>query len=757
MSTDTDSAPRTSRLARVLHHDVPASVVVFLVALPLSLGIAVASGAPVAAGLIAAVVGGVVAGLLGGSAVQVSGPTASLTVVVAESVHHFGWAATCFITVGAGVLQILFGLSRIARGALAIAPVVVHGMLAGIGVIIALQQVHVLLGGASLSSPFQSLIQLPHQLMSVHPGDLCAGLVVIAILIAWRFLPRRVRTVPGPLVAVVAATVLSLLLHSDVDRIVLSGSMFDAIGLPAVPAGGWFAVFVTMITIALIASVETLLSAMAVDKVRPGNRTDLDRELIGQGAANVTSGLLGGLPIAAVIVRSITNANAGAQTRAATVLHGLWVLVFAVALAGLVQQIPKAALAGLLILIGVQLIKLAHIRLAARNGDLAVYLATVLGVVFLNLLQGMAVGLALSVALLLWRVVRVTIVAEPVAHARRWVVTIDGTCTFLALPKLTAELAKVPPAVPVTVEMTVDFLDHASYELITDWARQREDHGAPVDFAEIGAARMAAVVHGPPERGHARKVLDEVIGPWRRTGGRVDRIAAGIAAYHRGHAHLMRPHLDGLRNRHDADSFFLTCADARIVPNVITNSGPGDLFTVRNVGNLAPVGGSDVSVEAALIYALEKLDVRAVVVCGHSGCGAMEALHREVPAGPGLGDWLAHARPTLDRFRLGHPVAEAAELAGFGEVDQLGMVNVAVQLETLRAYPAVRRAIEERGVVVSGLFFDIATARVIEVRVDGIAEFDDADGHAAAEPVRAGGRVGSRTEGAVRRRIWTKV
>ncbi|TQM31745.1 SulP family inorganic anion transporter [Nocardia bhagyanarayanae] len=754
MSTDTDLAPRTSQLARILHHDVPASVVVFLVALPLSLGIAVASGAPVAAGLIAAVVGGVVAGLLGGSAVQVSGPTASLTVVVAESVHHFGWAATCFITIGAGVLQILFGLSRIARAALAIAPVVVHGMLAGIGVIIALQQVHVLLGGASLSSPFQSLIQLPHQLVSVHHADFCVGLVVIAILIAWRFLPRKLRTVPGPLVAVVVATLLSLFL--DVDRIVLSGAMFDAIGLPAIPTGGWFAVGVAMITIALIASVETLLSAVAVDKARPGHRTDLDLELIGQGAANMTSGMLGGLPVAGVIVRSITNANAGAQTRAATVLHGLWVLVFAVALAGLVQQIPKAALAGLLILIGVQLIKLAHIRLARRNGDLAVYLATVLGVVFLNLLQGMAIGLALSVALLLWRVVRVTILAEQVAGARRWVVTMDGTCTFLALPKLTAELAKVPPGVPVTLEMTVDFLDHASYELITDWARQREDSGAPVDFAEFGAARMAAVVHGPPERGHSRKVLDEVIGPWRRTGSRVDRIAAGIAAYHRGHAHLMRPHLDGLRNRHDADSFFLTCADARIVPNVITNSGPGDLFTVRNVGNLVPVGGSDVSVEAALVYALEQLDVRAVVVCGHSGCGAMEALHREVQAGPGLGDWLAHARPALERFRLGHPVAEAAARAGFGEVDQLGMVNVAVQLETLYAYPAVRQGIEERGVAVSGLFFDFATARLIEVRVDGIAEFDDVDSNVTAEPVRArGGGMRSRTEGVAGRRIST--
>lgn len=247
MSTDTDSVPLTSprvglsaRLASIGRNDLPASIVVFLVALPLSLGVAVASGAPVAAGLIAAVVGGVVAGLLGGSAVQVSGPTASLTVVVAESVHHFGWAATCFITIGAGVLQILFGLSRVARAALAIAPVVVHGMLAGIGVIIALQQVHVLLGGSSLSSSFASLVALPNQLRSVHKSDLCIGLVVIVILIAWRFVPSRIRAIPGPLVAVVAATVLSLVVPTHVERIVLDGSLLDSSACPRCPpVAGW--------------------------------------------------------------------------------------------------------------------------------------------------------------------------------------------------------------------------------------------------------------------------------------------------------------------------------------------------------------------------------------------------------------------------------------------------------------------------------------------------------------------------------------
>jgi carbonic anhydrase len=156
------------------------------------------------------------------------------------------------------------------------------------------------------------------------------------------------------------------------------------------------------------------------------------------------------------------------------------------------------------------------------------------------------------------------------------------------------------------------------------------------------------------------------------------------------------------------------------VPNVITNSGPGDLFTVRNVGNLVPAVG-DTSVNAALVFALEQLNVRSIVVCGHSSCGAMKAMHSGAETSPGIDAWLAHAQPSLRRLRLGHPVAVAAKTAGFGEVDQLSMVNVAVQLKTLHHHPIVRRAVATRGVTVSGLFFDIATARVIEITADGLA------------------------------------
>lgn len=451
---------------------------VFLVALPLSLGIAIASGAPVLAGLIAAIVGGLVVGALGGSPLQVSGPAAGLTVVVADLVARFGWKATCAITVGAGVLQVLLGLSRVARAALAISPVVVHAMLAGIGVTITLQQLHVLLGGQSASSAWENLAGLPDGVVDAHGTEPILGILVIITMFAWRSVPAPLSRVPGPLVAIIGATALTAVFSLDVRRITLDGSLLDAVQLPALPHGHWTAAGVAVVTVALIASVESLLSAVSVDRMHTGARTDFNRELIGQGTANVASGLLGGLPITGVIVRSATNVSAGAKSRASAFLHGVWILLFALPFAGLVQQIPSAALAGLLITVGVQLIKPVHIEAARRGGDLTVYLVTLLGVVLLNLLHGVLIGLALAMALTGWRVIRVKVEAEHIGDA--WVVTIAGACTFLALPRLTGVLAQLPPGARVTLDISVTYLDHAAEQAIEDWQRQHRATGGVV-------------------------------------------------------------------------------------------------------------------------------------------------------------------------------------------------------------------------------------------------------------------------------------
>ena len=744
-----------------LRYDIPASLVVFLVALPLSLGIAVASDAPVLAGLIAAVVGGVVAGALGGSPLQVSGPAAGLTVIVAGLVGQFGWAVTCAITVCAGVLQVLFGLSRVARAALAISPVVVHAMLAGIGITIALQQIHVLLGGESNSTAFANVTELPAQLMNAGGPEVFLGVFVIAILLAWRWVPAPIGRVPGPLVAIVAATVASVAFSLDVPRIALDGSLLDAVQLPTLPEGNWGAFATGVLTVALIASVESLLSAVSVDRMG-GTRTNFDRELIGQGTANIASGTIGGLPVTGVIVRSSTNVKAGARTRASAILHGVWVLAFALPFAGLATQIPMAALAGLLIVIGIQLVKWAHIETARRTGDLAVYVVTVLGVVFLNLLEGVLIGLALAVGLLLWRVVRTRIHAEQTGDDE-WRVAIEGSCTFLSLPRLTQELASVPPNATATVELSVDFLDHASHEAIKEWQRQHEAAGGTVRIRELGAVHLDSAVEGPPER--AMTSVDQLAGivpwsSWQRDsrphtngnhtngnhtngnhtngdGAPTRPMLDGLAVYQRRTAPFMRPHLQDLARTQQPEALFITCTDSRVVPNVITSSGPGDLFTVRNVGNLVPPGQRDSSIEAAIAFAVENLGVSSIVVCGHSSCGAMTALLAEPCNGSAhnghhghadpLHAWLRHGSHTLAAFSGGdHPVAQSAAAAGFSVVDQLSMVNVAVQVETLKSHPIAEKAHREGRLQISGLFYDIASASVLQVATNevGVLEFE---------------------------------
>ncbi|MFF2111038.1 SulP family inorganic anion transporter [Rhodococcus koreensis] len=733
---------RGERWRNNARYDLPASLVVFLVALPLSLGIAIASDAPIMAGLIAAIVGGVVAGSVGGSPLQVSGPAAGLTVVVAELVATFGWKATCAITVAAGFLQIIFGLSRIARAALAIAPVVVHAMLAGIGITIALQQIHVLLGGSSHSSTVENITQLPGQLTSARYGDVLVGAVVIAVLLFWKKIPGKLKVLPGPLVAVVAATVLSLVLPFDLDRITLDGSLFDAVALPSMPDGPWLAVATGVLTVALIASVESLLSAVAVDKMHGGTRSEFNRELVGQGSANMISGLIGGLPVTGVIVRSSTNVAAGAKTRASAVLHGVWILVFAALLTALVEQIPMAALAGLLIVIGIQLVKMAHLRTARRTGDLWVYGVTVAGVVFLNLLEGVIIGLALAVVLLLWRVIHPRMRAEPIGSedSGRWRVTVEGSCSFLSMPALTGLLAKVPAGAHVTVELAVDFLDHAMFEAIDDWKRHYENNGGTVVIDALGPVDMNAVGASPPRRG-VGVASPRGFAPWKSwqprhhdtaettTPAALRPVLAGVSEYHRRNAAQLQPHLDDLRDGQRPDSLFLTCSDSRIVPNVITSSGPGDLFTVRNVGNLVPTGKQDVSVEAGLAFALDELEVSSVIVCGHSGCGAMKAVLAEAQAATdgsegAVEQWLTFAQPSRKAFLGGHPVARAAAELGFDEVDQLGMVNVAVQVQTLGRHPLVGAAAAEGRVRVAGMFFDIPSARVLEITSTGVSYLD---------------------------------
>lgn len=716
--------------------DVLASFVVFLVAIPLSLGIAVASGAPVAAGLIAAVAGGVVAGLIGRSPLQVSGPAAGLTVIVAELVQTYGWRATCTITLLGGLLQIVLGACRIARTALAVSPAVVHGMLAGVGVVLVLAQVHVVLGGSSQQSALHNLAELPGQLAAPRPHSALLGALTVLMLLGWSRLPKSgpLRLVPAPLPAIALATATAWSFGWDVPRVELPETLFGGWGAPVLPDGSPVAVAGAVVSVALVAAVESLLCSVAVDRKRPPGtpRTDLDRDLLGQGAGNAVSGFLGGLPIAGVIVRSTANLEAGARSRASAVLHGVWVLVLAMSCGPVIEQVPLTALAALLVVLGARLIDIAHLRDLRHHREAPAYFAALVGVVVLGLGEGVLVGIAVTGLLALRRLTRLAIRVEHlVPHLEdrpgpvRTHVVVEGTLTFLGVPKLTRHLQDVPPGASVDLDLNVDFMDHAAFDAIHQWRLAHERLGGRVDIDEVHEAWYERAVTGEMSSPRKSPPPSRWWAPWanrrRRNEQELDApevspaavLLNGVREYHGRTARLVRPIMAELAMEQKPQHLFITCVDSRIVPNIITASGPGDLFINRNVGALVPRHGSrtpDDSVAATVEYAINVLDIRTITVCGHSNCGAMAALlagGAEVQHLPGLSRWLKHGNHSLARFLATDPSGDDTP-----PLTRLCKINVMQQLDNLLTYPWLRQRVESGEIELVGLYLDLQSAEV---------------------------------------------
>ncbi|TQN31438.1 carbonic anhydrase [Haloactinospora alba] len=716
---------RSLPLPANLPGDFAASLVVFLVAVPLSLGIAIASGAPLISGIIAAAVGGIVAGTTGGSAVQVSGPTAGLTIIVFGLVQSYGWQVTCLITALAGVVQLGLGAFRAARAALAVSPAVIHGMLAGVGVTIALAQLHVVLGGDPQSSAVTNILELPQQLVNNHTAAVAVGVVTMATMFLWSRLPRlgglRPSRIPAALMAVGGATVLAAVAGWDVERVALPESFSAAWSGPAFPGLEQVpGVTVGVFTVAMVASVESLLCAIAVDRLHDGRRVRLNRELLGQGAANIASGTLGGLPVAGVIVRGTTNVRAGGRTPLATVLHGVWVLLFVALFAHLVELIPMAALAGLLVFVGFQMVDVAHLRYLHRQREAPVYVATLVAVVAFGIGTGVMIGVALALALSLRRLTRLSILTEQVHD--RWHVVVKGSLTFLGVPRVTQVLRTLPTGSHVDLDLHVDFMDHAAFESIHTWRLDHERTGGCVDIDEIHENWYErSSMQTPPAHKTSPRETAQRWTPWSMddSGGTSpsDLLHSGVQEHHAAVTDRMRTLMAQLAQGQNPPFLFITCADSRVVPNLITGSGPGDLFTVRNIGNLVPRNDeepTDHSVGAAIEYAVEVLGVSAIAVCGHSNCGAMKALLSEAGSEPDserlehLGPWLRGAAPSLERFAATSPApANPAE-----SLRLLAQNNVTQQLDNLLTYPGVRSRSERGELKLFGLYYDLETVRM---------------------------------------------
>jgi MFS superfamily sulfate permease-like transporter len=489
-----------------LARDVSASFVVFLVAMPLCMGIAIASGVPPERGLLTGIIGGIVVGLLSGAPLQVSGPAAGLVVIVYEIVEQQGMGALAAILVVAGLLQCLAGLLRLGRWFRAISPAVVHGMLAGIGVLIVVGQVHVLVDEKPLSSGVANLAAMPGVLLGAFApeGDsnaaaLIVGLVTIAGLLAWeRWRPSALRLIPGALIGVAAGTALAAGFDLNVARVAMPETLEHVVSLPDTGIVGLLLkpdILMTAVALAFIASAETLLSAAAVDRMQDRVRTNHDRELLAQGVGNGLCGLLGGLPMTGVIVRSSANVQAGAMTRLSTILHGVLILASVVLLSDLLRLLPMSALASVLVVIGWRLISLRHVReLFRAHGPMpvAIWTVTITGVVAVDLLTGVLAGIVLSIVESLPHLRRPVLRIRRADNEATTELRLAGIGTFMGLPRLLSAVEAVPSDHHVRIRTRgLSHVDHTFASALREMAQSDKTTGPRVTL--VDAHRLDAV------------------------------------------------------------------------------------------------------------------------------------------------------------------------------------------------------------------------------------------------------------------------
>lgn len=468
-----------------------ASIVIFLVALPLNLGIALASGVSPTVGLLSGIIAGLVVGALAGCPLQVSGPAAGLIAVVWQIVDAHGLAMLGPVVLVAGLFQIALGASRLAPWFRAVAPSVIQGMLAGIGVLIFASQFQVMLDQKPKVSGLANLAAVPGAIWEVvvhgngHPSAII-GVLTIASIVGWSFIPKKYQVVPGSLVGVAVAIAAVLVVRPDIQYVVLpSDGLTDLSILSWAQIKGLASTSVigSALALAFIATAQTLLTATAIDRMHDLERTDYNKEIIAQGAGNTVCGLFGLLPVSGVIVRSATNVEAGATGRGSAMMHGAWVLLFLLFLSPLLGYVPLPALAAVLVYTGYRLVNIKAIKELKKfgNAELAIYASTLATVVAVDLLTGIITGFALSAAYLIYTLTHCDVKVWEHDKTGDTVVELQGSATFFTLPKLAQTLASLPPQKGVHLFLSgLNHIDHACLEHIMGWEELYIQQGGDV-------------------------------------------------------------------------------------------------------------------------------------------------------------------------------------------------------------------------------------------------------------------------------------
>lgn len=642
MTTANPLSPQT------LPKDLIAGLVVFLVALPLCLGVALASNAPLFAGILAGIVGGILVGILSGSHVSVSGPAAGLTAIVAAQIGKLGtFEAFLIAVVLAGVIQIILGIGRAGFIAAFFPSSVIKGLLAAIGVILILKQIpHVLghdadpMGDKAFRQPDNenTFSELQEAWFHVQPGATLVGMLSILLLVFWdRIKVLKKSPVPSALVVVLLGVAVNQVLRSlgsswaiDASHLVAvpesssPGHFFSFLTYPDFGALTNPAVYVAAVTVAIVASLETLLNIEAVDKLDPEQRsTPPNRELVAQGIGNVVCGLIGGLPVTSVIVRSSVNINAGVKTKLSAIWHGVLILGCVMLMPGWLNQIPLAALAAILLMTGLKLASPKLVKQMWSEGKTLFlpFAITVVAIVFTDLLVGILIGLGVSIGFILHSNFRRPLRKVMEQHITGDVLRIElaNQVGFFSRPSLEKTLREVPGGGHVLIDArNTDYIDADVLDLIADFQNtisqahnvklsltgfkerypQLEDRIQYVDFTtrEVQSALTPQRVLEIFKEGNDRFLNGTRL--TRDLGRQVGGTAAGQFPM----------------------AVVLSCIDSRTPAELVFDLGLGDIFSVRVAGNIARD-----KVLGSIEYSCAVAGAKLVLVMGHTCCGAVNA------------------------------------------------------------------------------------------------------------------------------------
>jgi carbonic anhydrase len=632
---------------RSIQRDLTAGLVVFFVALPLCLGVALASNAPLFAGLLAGIIGGIVVGSLSGSQSSISGPAAGLTAIVAVQIASLGsFPAFLLAVMIAGIIQIGLGIARAGFIASFFPTSVIKGLLAAIGMILILKQIPHLLGHDADPEGEMAFQQPDHEntfsefgelVGDIHPGAAVIGLLSLILLVIWdRYKPLKKSIIPAPVVVVFFGVAASMAFRQLGGRWVIGidhlvqvpvaeslTSFMQFLQLPDFSQWSNPAIYTSAVTIAAVASLETLLNLEAIDKIDPLQRNSpASRELFAQGMGNVLAGLIGGLPVTSVIVRSSVNINAGGRTKLSAIFHGVLLLVCVAFLPAWLNFIPLSCLAAILLHTGVKLASPKLVKQMWSQGryQFVPFVVTLVAIVLTDLLVGVMIGLAISLSFILNSNMRRPVRRFMEKHLGGDVLHIElaNQVSFLNRAALSKVLDEVPRGGHVLLDaQNSDYIDPDVLDLIRDFAEQTGP-ARGVEVSLIGFRTKYQLRDQIQYVDYSTRELQNALSPEQV----LDLLKEGHQRFRTGRRltrDLGRLVNATAKGQHPL-AVVLSCIDSRTPAELIFDLGVGDIFSVRIAGNVVSP-----NVLGSIEFACAVAGAKLIVVMGHTRCGAVMA------------------------------------------------------------------------------------------------------------------------------------